>query len=319
MSDKITKSGIYSGISMDAYHGDLCAGPSVSSSGLRTIFLQSPAHYWVSSYLNPARTEQKDSAALTLGRAAHHLLLGEDDFSTLFIARPAEIAGKPWQGNRTECKEWIAAQVKAGRTVLVPDQFEQIRGMARALADHPLVRAGILNGEIEKSLVWKDKETGVWLKARPDAIPNESGDYADLKTTSKVGSELDREVSNRRYDVQAALTGIGAREVIGKEMSSFSFVFVESEPPHSVDVLTLDKADIEAAEKDLRAALRTFAWCHKNSNWFGPSGTQLDARYVHISDWARENAEYRRDFLEREIKKAESASEGDTESTLAAG
>ena len=33
----ITTPGIYSGVSMDRYHGpDLCAGPSISSSGLRT-------------------------------------------------------------------------------------------------------------------------------------------------------------------------------------------------------------------------------------------------------------------------------------------
>jgi hypothetical protein len=96
-----------------------------------------------------------------------------------------------------------------------------------------------------------------------------------------------------------------AREVLKREMTSFSFVFVEKTPPYCVDVLTLDPADVELAEKDLRVALDTFAWCLEHKNWFGPSGTQLDARYVHISDRAKERAEFRRDFLRREIARAE--------------
>lgn len=301
---KITKKAVYS-ISMADYHGQCCAGPSVSSSGLRTIFTQSPAHFWVGSSLNPKAIEQKDSEAFIFGRAAHHLLLGEDDFSSLFIVRPAQAPdGRDWNGNNKSCKEWLEAQTKAGRTVLTSAQIENIRGMARALAAHPLVDAGILNGDIEKSLIWEDKETGIWLKARPDAIPNDS-DFADLKTTSETGFKLDRSVASYRYDMQAALVKWGCKEVLGRDMAEFSFVFVEKEPPHCVDVLVLDPEDIEAAERDLRAALRTMAYCLKTGDWFGPSGSQRDARYVSMGEYARQSALLRREFLEREIKPAE--------------
>lgn len=293
---KITKNGIYR-ISMEQYHGDCCEGPSISSSGLRTIFQESPAHYWLNSYLNPQREEQEDGEAFTLGRAAHHLLLGEEAFSTLFIMRPEQFDS--WRTK--ESKAWKAEQEAAGRTVLLPSQIEQIRGMAHALAEHPLIQAGILNGEIEQSLVWRDKETGIWLKARPDAIPNFSGDYADLKTTVNYGFDLDRDVSNHRYDMQAALTGMASREVLKRQMESFSLVFVGKKPPHCVEILTLDKDDIARAEDDIRVALRTFKWCIDNNRWFGPAGTQNDARYVHISEWAQKSAEFRRDFLKREI------------------
>lgn len=301
---KIEKTGVYS-ISMEAYHGQPCDGPSVSSSGLRTIFTKSPAHFWVGSSINPDFVPQDDTEAFTFGRAAHHLLLGEDDFSTLFIVRPVEIDGEPWQGNRKACRAWVSHQQMAGRTVLKPDEIKQIRGMARSLAVHPLIQAGILNGEIEKSLFWKDKETGIWLKARPDAIPNSSGDFADLKTSSDIGFKLDRSVNTYRYDMQAALTKWGCKEVLGIDMTDFSFVFVEKEPPHCVDVLVLDPEDIQRAELDLRASLRTLAYCLKTNDWFGPSGTQRDARYVSIGDFAKNSALLRREFLEREIKPAE--------------
>jgi len=301
----IAVKGAYTHLPLETYHLSCCTGPSASSSGLRTIFMRSPAHYWVTSPLNPDCIERSDTEAFTLGRGSHHLLLGEDDFSTLFVQRPEVLDGEAWHGNRKACRAWMQKQRDAGRTVLKPEQIEAMRGMAKALSAHPLVRAGILNGDIEQSLIWQDKATGVWLKARPDAVPNDSGDFADLKTSSYFGDELDREVSKHRYDIQAALTKWAAREVLGIAMASFSFVFVGSEPPHCVDVLTLDATDIEAAEQDLRCAVDTFAWCLKHNNWFGPSGTQMDARYVRISEWARERAEYKRDFLKREIEKTE--------------
>lgn len=298
--------GIYSGVPMDVYHSDCCEAPSVSSSDLRTLFSESPAHYWATSPYNPERIADDDDekAAFVLGRAAHHLFLGEDDFSTQFIARPHELAGKPWQGNRTECRAWMAEQARAGRSVLKPDQIESVRGMAKALSAHPIINAGILNGKIEQSLFWPDKRTGLYFKSRPDAIPTDSGDMADLKTTRFYGYDLDREVSRRRYDMQAALAKWGCREVLGLELESFSFVFVGIKPPHCVEVLALDKADIELAEKDLRVAMDTFEWCLKTGLWFGPGGTQNDARFVRISDWAKESATLKREFLQREVERA---------------
>lgn len=300
----IDKPGCYDRVPMDRYHGDLCDGPSVSSSGLRTIFTQSPAHYFDKSYLNPDLEEEDDKEAFILGRAAHHLLLGEDEFSTLFVMRPEEAPdGREWNGNNLTCKAWLAEQTKAGRTVLTPEQIKQIRGMARALAKNEMVQNGILNGQIEQTLVWKDKETGIWLKSRPDAIPNDSGDGADLKTTRNFGWDLDNSASKLRYDIQGALLKWGLKQVFGIDMTSFSLVFVESKRPHCVDVLTFHNEDIEQAEKDLRVALRTFARCVETGDWFGPMGSQHDARYLAFSQRTRDQAEFRRDFLTREIAK----------------
>jgi hypothetical protein len=103
---KISKAGVYT-LSMADYHGQPTVGPSVSSSGLRAIFTKSPKHFWAKSSLNPKAKVQKDTESFVLGRAAHHLLLGEDDFSSLFIVRPEEIDGAAWQGNRTACKKWM--------------------------------------------------------------------------------------------------------------------------------------------------------------------------------------------------------------------
>lgn len=278
----IASNGAYDRVPMSAYHGQLCVGPSISSSGLRTIFNESPAHYWVHSYLNPDRIEEEDSAAFILGRAAHHLLLGEDDFSTLFIARPAKYDS--WRTDAS--KQWKAEQEKAGRTVLLPSQLDQIRGMARSLARNALIRAGILNGDIEQSFVWLDEETGIWKKARPDATPNDSGDFGDLKTAASVSDDAIRKaIAECAYHQQAALVADGWETITGNKFASFSLVFVEKTPPFCCRVVTLKDCDLERGAKQNRIALRMFANCLKANDWPGPG--RADAEYIELPAWAQ--------------------------------
>ena len=41
-----------------------------------------------------------------LGRAMHHLVLGEPFFSKLFVIRPEEINGKEYHWNNKDWKKW---------------------------------------------------------------------------------------------------------------------------------------------------------------------------------------------------------------------
>lgn len=303
---KITQPGTYS-ISMEEYHGQPCAGPSVSGSDLRAVILESPAHFWNRWSFNPKRTPQPDKESWVLGRAAHHLFLGEDGFSLRYVQRPLKIAGKPWHGSLNAAKAWLGEQAKRGRTVLSPLQVKKIRGMAHSLTAHPLVQLGILNGQVEQSLIWRHKKTGLYLKNRPDVVPNDGGDFADLKTAANFGEELDRDVFRYGYDMAAALTKWAAREVLGIEMTSFSFVFVSTEEPYPCEVVQLQPDDIASAEIDLGVALDTVAACLASGNWFGPGGSQQDARWALKPEWVKRSREYRRTILMREIENPLSA------------
>lgn len=298
----IATPGIYRGIPIELYHQQLTAEPSISSSGLRTIFDESPAHYYARSYLNPDREPETPSEALTLGRGAHHLLLGEEHFSERFAIRPEKLNGEKWNSNRTDCKAWLKHCRDLGQEVLLPAQIKAIRGMARGLAAHPMVAkpVSILNGLIEHSIVWRDKETGVWLKVRPDAVPASDSDVADLKTTVSVDREkLQRTIADYSYHVQGGLVGMAFREVLGREMTSFNLVFVEKTPPYCVSVVSLKPADLQLGESIVRAALRTFANCLDTGHWPGPGGDQTDAEFIEITDWTRKRHDARLALLEQ--------------------
>lgn len=296
----IDRPGIYSGVPMSVYHSQaLCDGPSVSSSGLRKIFNESPAHFYCTWDGNPAREDDGDSAALILGRAAHHLLLGEAEFSTLFIGRPENIAGAPWQGNRTVCREWLKEQEAAGRTVLKPDDIKTIRGMAQALAAHPLVQAGALQGNVEMTLCWPCKDTGIWKKSRPDVIPNDSGDMVDMKTTTSVlRDELQRTIATYGYSQQGALIHEGWQAVTGKAPESFTLCFVEKSPPYCVRFVTLWHEDLMRGERQNYAAAQTFKRCLEANEWPGPGGA--DAEYLALPEWMQKRIDGQLERIEQE-------------------
>ena len=59
--EKISRPCLVSGLPIDRYHAaDICDGPSISSSGLRTIFSKSPAHFWAESALNDEEDEEDE-------------------------------------------------------------------------------------------------------------------------------------------------------------------------------------------------------------------------------------------------------------------
>lgn len=298
---KVAQAGVWN-LSMAHYHSDCCDGPSVSNSGLKTIWDDSPAHYWSGSYLNPANWTEIDGKRVfkpdaenerphfTLGRAAHHLLfLGRKGFDDEFVTRPEK-----WKDWRTaEAKEWRADQLAAGKTIITDGELEQIAGMARSLAAHPLVKAGILDGYVERSLIWKD-QTGVWLKSRPDCIPNDSGDVADLKTCQSVKTDdLRRSLGAFNYPMQGALTEMAFENVLDRHLQTFSLVFVEVKEPHCVRVVTIKPDDIERGVRQVRAAVNTFAECQAAGEWPGPGGAQADAEYLDVPDWARTSIDNR--------------------------
>ncbi len=295
---QVTKPGIYSGVPLSLYHApNICVGPSISSSGLREIFGEnkSPKHFFAKWRGNPAYKEDADEKRhFVIGRAIHHLLLGERNFAKLFCIQPTEWPDeqgevKPWHNGRKVCKAWNAARVAEGRSWLSPAEVEAIKQMAISVGNHPLVKAGALNGQIERSLFWKDKETGVWLKSRPDAIPTDSGLCVDLKTTiSTHWNDMVRTMRSFAYYRQAATVREGFRQVLDIDWESFTLIFVEKKDPwHTRDVRP-DEQDLHRGDRANRAAIRIFAKCIETGIWPGPGDGNEGNERLPLSEAGRE-------------------------------
>lgn len=307
----VEQPGIYD-MSIGWYHQQCTDGPSISSSGIRKL-LQSPAAYWRTSELNPNRVDEGDKEAFVLGRAAHHLFLGEKDFAKHFVQRPDKAPdGRAWNGNNLTCIEWLADRKAEGITVLTPGQVEKIQGMAGllpwqrgmtncGLKNTPVYVQGALSGEIERSLIWKVGKT--WVKSRPDAIPGDSNDFADLKTTGTGIDDraLSLTVLDRGYFVQGAVVGMAASAVLGRTMEGFHLVFVDTGDVHAVSVRTLSEPDIILGERAVYVALQLFERCLETGIWPGPTARQADAQRLSIPQWGRDQLDRHLDVLETEL------------------
>ncbi len=295
----IGRPGLYPDIPIDYYHSrDVCDGVSISSSGLRTIFSESPAHYWVRSPYNKDRIEEEPSREMIIGRAMHHLTMGEPYFAEVFRKAPDMVPDSKnnlveWSLRTNWAKEWMDARRREGKVVIFPKEVEQIQGMARALGAHPLVQAGAFDGYVEHSGFWRDRETGVWLRIRPDVVPSASNDLVDLKTTSSVQwNDLQRTIADLGYIQQFALMREGFRH-LGFPIASATMVFVERKPPHCVRIVSLKSEDLDRGERMNRHALRAFVRCFKSGHWPGPGGVRRDAEEIFLPDWHKEQAEAR--------------------------
>lgn len=285
---RITKPGIYSGVPMHqtpespGYHGDICDGPSFSSTHLRKADKESMDEVWDIHPCNPDRAEPKDKDHFILGRAAHTLLLGEAGFRETFAIRPETYPDdkggeKPWNGNATWCKDWLKKAASEGMDVLTVAQLENIKGMARRMMGEPLIATGgILNGLVEHSLFWKDAQTGIWLKARPDVIPTDSRLIVDLKTAHAVDWEsVERAIGENRYHMQAALIAEGLETLVGGEWNDAVYPFVKVTRPWSINITPIDGESLTFGRMQNRRAINRIAECLRTNNWPGPSDSEV--------------------------------------------
>lgn len=308
----ITAPGVYSGVTMDAYHGILTDSPSASRSQLWKLIDKSPAHLWLTHYLNPNREEVAENKPLLFGRAAHHLILGEADFRKHFTIRPETYPEdatypsmdgklKPWSGNSLWCKAWLKDFKSRGFDILTKADLESVEGMAGGLGAHPMVRAGILNGLIEHTMVAKHAATGIWMKVRPDAIPTDSGDVSDFKTIADISDEgIERAIGDNGLAMQGGMTRMVMRE-LGLPFTSFSLVFSEKDAPYCARVKTLTDGDLDLGEQSVETSIRMYAQCIKRGSWPGPGGDQTDAEYAQMTPWARRKIEHRLEQMEKEL------------------
>ena len=287
---KITAPGVYE-LPMDVYHSQCCDGPSVSSSGLRTIENDSLKHFYATARgLNPDAPEPEHKPSLDFGKAVHALLFDDAD-------EIARLVTSPYEAFRTnEAKAWRDEQHEAGRIIVTDDVLARIRGVHTALVDEPGCAELLTAGKPEQSMIWRDAETGIWLKSRPDRLPSDAV-LADLKTTKSARpSSLERDIVNYGYHMQLGLAAMGMRALMDVTCTDAWLVFVESAAPHDVTMVRLGDELMDFGERQCRRAIRSLADAIEADEW---PGYAIGPRTAHGPDWFHKKMqnEIERDLL----------------------
>ena len=257
-------------VPIELYHGtEICPAPSISSTGLKCIANKSPAHYWHGSTLNPYREPQAEKRHFAIGKAVHDLLLLSDRWSSFYYVLPEGFDRRQSKAQADDIAQADNAAA-SGRTLLKGDDAQLVFAMAAALRANPYATAALTNGEPEVTLIWQDKETGVYCRARPDFLPNKRKIIPDLKTAADASPEaFARAIAAYGYHQTAAHYFEGIEAVYGERPTNWLHVVTEKAAPYLPALYELPAEDIERGKDLNRRALRLFADCLAADKWPG--------------------------------------------------
>jgi hypothetical protein len=256
--------GLYYQLPIDQYHGDR---ESISKSGLDEI-ARSPAHYFARRQ-DPARPPPRDKPGQLEGTLAHCATVEPDQFPMRFRV------GSNVNRNTKVWKEFAEKAHADGLEPIQESQFDAAMRQAAAVRALPEVKDALASGQAEISAYWRDDETGVLCRCRPDWMSIAGHDgcvLMDLKTYSDASAaQFVRQVARKSYAGQAALYTDGFGKASGLMVHGFVFVAVETEWPHAAACYMLDHESLEAGRRWYRRHLTTYAECLRTGVWPGYS------------------------------------------------
>lgn len=168
---------------------------SIDQSQLKQ-FLKNPAD-WAYHRLND---DHKPTDAMKYGTAFHAYLLGTSDVVSL-------PEGESFRSKDNQ--KWRADQLEAGNIIVSYNDMQLLKRMKEGIEqtslmpEYPDYMEIIEQGTKEQCIEWKDRQTGLMLKAKPDLIPAGTDYLVDLKTAQKADAEsFAKEVINYGYHIQ---------------------------------------------------------------------------------------------------------------------
>lgn len=292
----------------ESYHR--IALPSNSKLG---VLLRSPFEYFV-RYEAPLeqRLPEEHSKAMRLGTLVHCAVLEPQRWERTYCVAPEKVAkpekpdlshlGSPsCKAYRAALAEWreqadaVVAELEAeraaliaGRTIIDRDEYELVVGMCEAIAGHPIASRLLSGGARERSMVWRDAETGILLRARVDL--DDEDNLVDLKSTNAPDPEgFTRACLRYGYHRQDACYGDGVLAVTGKRRR-FGFVVVHNERPHEVGIYELGNMERELGRRQYRAALADLKCRRETKNW--RASWELQPHTLEFPGWAFRGQEW---------------------------
>lgn len=265
--------GIYPDITDTEYHA---AKDILSSSGARRLITSTPRKFY-----EEMTTVRPYNPAFEIGHAAHTLMLTVGD--------PFEVVdADSWRTK--DAKAARDAALQAGNTPLLAKEYAQVRAMADAILDHPVTGELFTRNDTtsEQSLYWKDEQTGVACRARPDLAVNDWSLIVDYKTTvSADPREFAKSIAKYGYHQQQAWY-CEAVETLTGIRPEFVFVCQEKTPPYEVSLIQLDADAVRIGGRLNEDARSIYAACMDSGVWPSyPTSVQV----VGLPAWALRQAD----------------------------
>ena len=253
MSNIVFENGTHD-IPIDIYH----SSEGISRSVLME-FKKSPYHYQ-QKYLIQSEPSQP-TPAMILGNLIHTLTLEPSMFDDEFVIMPKF-------DRRTNVGKvgYHAFQATiSGRLAISEDDFTKAQNIAQAVRQHELGGSLLEDMDVERSLYFSHKPTGIQCKVRPDAW---SGSIVvDLKTTADASFRpFQSSAFKYGYFLQAGMIA-EALHSMGITMERFVFIAVEKEFPYAVGIFVLDNEALLWGINHFNELMYNYASCLEKDKW----------------------------------------------------
>lgn len=241
--------GVYRGLKESEYR----RAKGVSQTQLKLVLQETPRY----AHINP----RKASSGFTIGDGVHCLLLEPEQFNRRFVV---------YEGRRdkrtTAYKDFLESH--KGKTVLSESEAYRIKEMVRRIGVSEKGKYMFAEGEAETSLFWRDPETGLLLKARPDWMDPKRDLILDVKTTTSVKLRAIRyTIRDYWYHFQQLHYSKGYHANFGR-WPRWVFLFLDKGPEvFEYRWVTVNPSDVEYAAEQHAEALALWKECLTTGVW----------------------------------------------------
>lgn len=259
--------------------------PAVRASLIKTLIQKSPAHY-----LHALENPIEPTPAMKLGSAIHLAALEPKLFKERTIVPPI-FEGKTAKGEMTTNLNAKEVREKHdrwhlenhGKHIVTREQYDQIDGILKSLSKHKRACQLMSDGHAEESFFWKDPESGLQCKSRPDFYRN-GRTVVQLKTTEDASWESFRkDIANYGYHIGASMEMDALTAVLGTPFDEYVIIAVERSAPFAVQCFQLGERSLQEGQELFYKGLKTLKQCQESGIY--PAYAD-DLVYTDIPDWA---------------------------------
>lgn len=237
-------------LSNEQYHADKTA---VSSTSLKLVIERSPKAFLMAHN----GLYRRETVAFNFGSAFHVAILEPDVFKKCFIVQP-KFSGK---GMKAAKLEWELTLPKDAIT-LTQDEYDDLLEMINSVLSHQDACNILKNGKAEQSGYFRDPETGIKCRIRPDFFHADQMAFLDVKTTTDVrASQFMRTIWNYRYDMQIAMYTQGIELIVGRPVQYPLILAVEKSAPYECALYLCDEIMMNKGLSDYKLAQNRLKQC----------------------------------------------------------
>ena len=230
------------------------------------LLKRSAFHYW-NEYLNPNFVPEPEKEAYPIGNALHTLVLEPHLFEQKFFIMPKLSQKK----DDKEKKIAILEELKLNGKIAISEKDAEIAyEMAESLKREIGCLSKLQSDQIEQSLFWKNAETGIFCKTRPDILRFEKTMTADIKTACDARWKKYRyDAKKFGYHIQAAMTQDGLKSLGHHGITKFFNIVVEKKKPYVCVPYPFSEKNLKEGNEEFIDALKTYQVSINENKWPG--------------------------------------------------